>query len=120
MRASRTRAAVLAVLAVLATAAGGAGPAAAFCFENLTDTPVHLEALAPNGFVADVAPGGRACCDGAACSESPVPVLVVTGFVPVAEGRPGWTAECRIEVRTGDLVRMRGDENRISCARDGD
>ncbi len=110
---------LIAAMAVLA-ATLGAEEARAFCFENRAAAAVHVEALAPNGFVADLAPGQTACCAGGTCAAGPVPILLMTGYVPVTKGRPGWSAECRVRVRAGDRITVRGNESRISCAADGD
>ena len=106
---------VLALLAVLWPSDGGA-----FCVSNGSDTEVHAESLSPPGFVADIPAGGSACCGKADCVKNGSAMLMlVTGYVPVSEGRPGWTAECRVKVSAKAAVEVVGSRKAITCKANG-
>lgn len=88
----------------------------AFCVTNGGTAALHAESLSPSGFVADVPPGGRTCCTASGCvKDGRAVLLIVTGYVPVAEGRPGWVAECRATVDPTSTVTVTGDKHRIAC-----
>ena len=113
--ASRFVAAALAVLAVVWPGVGRA-----FCVANASNTTVHAESLSPEGYVADIAAGTQSCCKAAGCVKGGrVDLLLVTGFVPVVEGRPGWTAECRIKAGPKQTVTVRGARKHITCEASG-
>lgn len=92
-------------------------PAGAWCVSNGSDQPVHVQALDASGFETDIPPGGQGCCDAQACQEHPFStVLVVTGYVPLAQGRqPGWKGECRARVPREGAIAVSGQLRAIRC-----
>jgi len=100
-------------LAIAALTAFATAPAAAFCVDNRASAAVYAIALDGSGFEADIAPGTDACGQGKSAQTQ---VLAVTGYVPVAKNkRPGWQAECRINLGADDRALVRGDAKRITC-----
>ncbi|MBF0135367.1 MAG: hypothetical protein H7833_01410 [Magnetococcus sp. DMHC-1] len=94
--------------------------AGAYCIENTTSVPLHIQSLDSGVFTADAAPGGQTCCQEAECIGNKRPdtlVLIVTGYVPVGQVKPGWHAECRIRLQSGSRVQVRGNKERIECER---
>lgn len=93
------------------------GFAGAFCLVNNTSELLHGRSLDITGFEADIAPGGVICCDDCVKDDqSAVYLLVVTGYVPVAQrSQPGWKAECRIRIPAQGQVLVTGSESHINC-----
>ncbi|CCQ75563.1 hypothetical protein [Magnetospira sp. QH-2] len=92
----------------------GASGAHAFCVTNGIKGSLHVESLGSDGFVADIVPMAQTCCPTSQCAK-PTTLLIVSGYVPVAEGRPGWTAECRAKVKPGNTISVTGSVKKITC-----
>ncbi|GAB6052396.1 hypothetical protein JCM17960_12160 [Magnetospira thiophila] len=106
----------LSLFALVLILLGGLVPtgARAFCIVNQTDVPLHAESLGSDGFAVDIPAADRACCAAGQCT-APTTLLVVSGYVPVTEGRPGWQAECRARIAPGGQVTVIGTLKKITC-----
>ncbi|MBF0188600.1 MAG: hypothetical protein HQL50_11820 [Magnetococcales bacterium] len=106
---------------VLATS----GSAHAYCVDNQTKGPLHVQSLDSAKFQGDAEPGKSICCDRNHCipkGRSETHLLILTGYVPVdisGKKQPGWEDECRVTAAMADTVHVQPTRDGIDCLKGG-
>jgi len=94
---------------------GVSSSAEAFCVENKVLERIHVQALDKSRFAGDIRGNGTKCGRGAK-GQKTVTLLIVTGYEPVSKsGRPGWTAQCRVQIPVDATVVVTGRGRDIAC-----